>query len=273
MLKQRLITGFALLGLALWSIFGWPDTLFHTLVGGVLALAAWEWARLSGMRDDLQRTLYGLAHAVIFALLELLGIVADLLPWLATMATLGWLLIAGWVWLWAEPRDDAPGVQWQRLAGGPLLFVPAWVVIVSLHSGTGEIVSSGGLLLYSLMLIWAADVGAYFAGRRFGKHKLAPRISPGKTWEGVAGGMGGVLVLALIGLYWHGGDISAGTLLPASLLAGAISVVGDLFESYYKRSAGVKDSSDLLPGHGGILDRLDSVLAAAPVFAAGLLWF
>lgn len=271
MLKQRLITGFSLLALALWSIFGWPDALFHALVGLIFALGAWEWARLSGLQDDLSRTVYGLLHAGMFAILEVTGLVATLLPYVVTLSALGWLVVVFWLWSNSQgPQPDKSGVHPLRLLCGPALFLPAWMVVVSLHSGPG---GSGGLLLYSLMLIWAADVGAYFAGKRFGKTKLAPHISPGKTWEGVAGGMGGVLVLSLIGLAWHGDQFAAAVLLPASLLAGAISVPGDLVESWFKRSAGVKDSSHLLPGHGGILDRVDSVLAAAPVFAAGLLWF
>ena len=129
----------------------------------------------------------------------------------------------------------------------------------------------GGLLLYLFSLVWIADIGAYFSGRKFGKHKLAPAISPGKTWEGVIGGLLANLVW-IVGVYQlsSGWDLGFAQFLIISLATSLISVVGDLFESILKREAGVKDSGKLLPGHGGVMDRIDSVIAAAPVFVAGI---
>ena len=126
------------------------------------------------------------------------------------------------------------------------------------------------LLLFALLIVWVADMGAYFAGKQFGRVKLAPSISPGKTWEGVFGGL--VLVVVLTLVWAHFGEMELNVLLPFCLAVGALSVVGDLTVSMFKRTAGVKDSGKLFPGHGGVLDRIDSVSAAAPLFALGLNW-
>jgi len=131
--------------------------------------------------------------------------------------------------------------------------------------------AGGWILLYLLTLVWIADIGAYFSGRRFGKNKLAPGISPGKTWEGVAGGLIANLLWILLIYYFSGGwGMSLVWFITAGLATSAISVVGDLFESILKREAGAKDSSKLLPGHGGVLDRIDSVIAASPVFVSAV---
>jgi phosphatidate cytidylyltransferase len=126
-------------------------------------------------------------------------------------------------------------------------------------------------LLFALVIIWAADIGAYFAGKSFGRVKLAPRISPGKTWEGVIGGLVAVvLVLIAVRLYWI--EINVAVIIPFCLAVATLSVVGDLTVSMFKRSAGLKDSGRVFPGHGGVLDRIDSVTAAAPLFALGIGW-
>ena len=127
------------------------------------------------------------------------------------------------------------------------------------------------LLLYAFVLVWAADSGAYFAGRAFGKHKLAPKVSPGKTWEGVVGGLCTAAILAFIFMYFFEatllGQRSVSGFVLLSVATVAISVLGDLTESMFKRESGIKDSSQLIPGHGGVLDRIDSLTAAVPFFA------
>jgi phosphatidate cytidylyltransferase len=125
-------------------------------------------------------------------------------------------------------------------------------------------------LVFVLVLVFAADIGAYFAGRNFGRLKLAPRVSPGKTWEGVLGGLVSAALVAVVGAYWF--DLPLARFLPLCTAVAAVSIVGDLTESMFKRYVGLKDSSKLLPGHGGILDRIDSLTAATPVFALGLMW-
>ncbi|MBC7657234.1 MAG: phosphatidate cytidylyltransferase, partial [Frankiaceae bacterium] len=155
-------------------------------------------------------------------------------------------------------------------AAGSLSVIPAWAALCWLHM-TGA--NGPDWALYALLIVWLADTGAYFVGVRFGKHKLAPRISPGKSWEGFAGGLLATTLLAVgalpvLGLAWN----LLPSLLLLTLVATLFSVAGDLFESLLKRHAGAKDSSHLIPGHGGVLDRLDSLLAALPIFAVGKFW-
>ena len=155
----------------------------------------------------------------------------------------------------------------QKLAGwicGALVLIPAYLAIMSLYS------LQPALLLFVLIIVWVADIGAYFTGKRFGKVKLAPKISPGKTWEGVFGGLLAVAVLTLVRARWQ--EIDIAVLLPFCLAVAIISIIGDLTVSMFKRNAGVKDSGRLFPGHGGVLDRIDSVTAAAPLFALGISW-
>ena len=157
------------------------------------------------------------------------------------------------------------------MLAGTLAIVPAWAALVLIHAGGDPPGKQGHLwLLAALALVWAADSGAYFAGRHFGKHKLAPRISPNKTWEGLFGGLLAGVAVA-VGLGWLAGvDVAhLPGLLITSVVAVFASVLGDLFESLIKRHAGAKDSGHLIPGHGGVLDRVDGVLAAVPVFALG----
>jgi phosphatidate cytidylyltransferase len=146
------------------------------------------------------------------------------------------------------------------------VIVPCYLSLVWLHG------QRPWMVMYVLLLIWVADSAAFFVGRRFGRHKLAARVSPGKTWEGVVGGLGGVAILAS-GVTVAVGNLpmAPATLVALSVLVGAASVVGDLVESLFKRRAGVKDSGTLIPGHGGVLDRIDSLTAAGPCFAAGWL--
>ncbi|MCG8434327.1 MAG: phosphatidate cytidylyltransferase, partial [Gammaproteobacteria bacterium] len=152
-----------------------------------------------------------------------------------------------------------------KFFGGVLALVPCWAAITALHDRQPQ---GWQLLLFLLVLIWAADIGAYFAGKAWGKNKLAPNISPGKTWEGVFGGLAASLAAALLANYWLGFPLLI--ILPLVVILVALSVVGDLSESMLKRQAHIKDSGSLFPGHGGVLDRLDSLLATAPMFLLGL---
>jgi len=143
-------------------------------------------------------------------------------------------------------------------------LIPAWAALDYLYRRDAQ------LLLFALLIVWVADIGAYFVGKGFGRVKLAPKISPGKSWEGVLGGLTAVLLLAAVGNNFLGTDISV--LVPLCLAVSMLSIVGDLTVSMFKRNAGVKDSGSLFPGHGGVLDRIDSVSAAAPLFALALGW-
>ena len=274
MLKQRVITALVLLAILLPALF-WPGPLPFVVVTLVLiAAGAWEWGRLNGLGQA-----GSIAAALACLLLCLIswwaGWLARPLPVLWSTAGALWVLagagllrlgVAGW------PRIPQP----VRLGGGVLALWLAWLAV-----GQAKVIGVN-FLLSVLVLVWVADIFAYFAGRTFGlkftSNKLAPSISPGKSWEGVWGGMAGVLVLALA---WAAADISSNAPVPslytrlaahgwwllviAAMFLAAMSVVGDLVESLIKRSAGVKDSSNLLPGHGGVLDRVDALLPTLPL--------
>ncbi|HEY6086639.1 MAG TPA: phosphatidate cytidylyltransferase [Burkholderiaceae bacterium] len=275
MLLQRVITAVLLLALllpTLWVASPWPFALLTLLL---VAAAAWEWSRLNGVA-----ALAAVGPGALLALAGLLAVRAGSVGsipapvWWATAAT--WLVVGsaalrGGVSSW--PRWPAVA----RLAFGLLALWVAWLALVQARA------IGVNFLLSALCLVWVADIAAYAAGRAFGRHKLAPTISPGKSWEGVVGGMVGVLALAV--LWVHGVDRAwpvdsaslytqlverAGWLglLPLGLALGGFSVMGDLFESLVKRAAGVKDSSRLLPGHGGVLDRIDALLPVLPAAMA-----
>ncbi len=201
------------------------------------------------------------------------AIIAALLPsvWLLTMTPIGrnelltlamiWWLVA-LCWIVFAPRRVAP---WSAALAGVLALVPAWLALVRLRLDAPH---GAEWVLFSLLLVWGADIGAYFFGRRFGRLRLAPDVSPGKTWEGVIGGVAASAVVALLGSAWF--HLPAVMFLPLCLVAVSFSIVGDLTESLLKRFAGVKDSGTLFPGHGGVMDRIDSVTGAAPVLFFGL---
>ncbi len=174
---------------------------------------------------------------------------------------LAWWVLA-FIWTFFFPTPIAKTVRWLC---GILVIVPAYVAIDWLYQ------ISPWTLLFMLLIVWLADIGAYFAGKTFGRVKLAPHISPGKTWEGAIGGLVAVMVLIGIESLWL--DFPVSSIIPLAIAVAVISVIGDLTVSMFKRTAGVKDSGTLFPGHGGMLDRADAIMAAAPVFALGLQWF
>src|ERR1700754_944697 len=268
MLKQRITTAAILIPLVLALILLPPTGFFAALVAIVFVGAAWEWSQLAGSRTPVGR---GIVAAVAAAML-----LALLLVW--TPGVLTALTLAGvawWIgccfWLRHFTFAAAPNAENRmlKLGAGALVIVPTLAAAIAMH----ESVRGNWWTLLSLVIVWAADTGAYFSGRHFGRRKLAPRISPGKTWAGVygaivAGTFTTVLGGFLIGVR-DGGQLIGLAVL--GVVTVAIAVVGDLFESLMKRHADVKDSGNLFPGPGGLLDRLDSVFAALPVFAAGKL--
>jgi phosphatidate cytidylyltransferase len=242
-----------------------PTALFAVFLGVIVLLAAWEWGALAGVDDTLARIGTVAALGLTLLLLWRLGA-----PMLALVpALLWWLGFAAFL-----PRLDVQpavaGVQWGLLALGVLLLAAPWLALVRLH---GDLDGGRLVVLGLVAMIALADSAAYFVGRRFGRHKLMPRLSPGKTWEGLAGALGAVGLALLLAGWLLGLDGAGGaTLVLLGVVTVVLSVVGDLFESWLKRRRGVKDSGALLPGHGGVLDRIDSMTAAAPVFALGLIW-
>jgi phosphatidate cytidylyltransferase len=228
-----------------------PRAALAALLALVLLLAGAEWARLCRLGP---RSVWAFAAALagIFLLTDFLALHV---PLFAVAAA--WWLAAAPAWLW---RGVRPGQRSALGAAGFAVLVPAALAMLTLAPLE---------VLLVLILVWIADTAAYFVGRAWGRRKLAPAVSPGKTWEGAAGGLIGALAYAIIGGFWIQGIAWLPLLAAAGLLA-MVSVVGDLFESAAKRQAAVKDSGRLLPGHGGILDRIDSATAALPL--AALLW-
>jgi len=262
-LRQRILTALVLAAILIPALFFLPRAGFAALIGLVVFATAKEWGGLAGLHG---------ASALAFALLVALGGI----PLLLLDGSLGWILGAGvLLWLLLSARlvlgARAPAFVHARafkLVLAPLVLWPAWLALDALR----ELPSGALWVLATFMVVWVADSAAYFSGRRFGRHKLAPAISPGKTVEGLVGAMLSVL---LVGWAAHAVmPYSVLPLLPWLLLLLAvtlISVMGDLHESQLKREAGMKDSGALLPGHGGMFDRVDSLLAAAPFMAFGLM--
>ena len=274
MLKQRILTAIVLLAILLPALFYPSHVPLACVMLALIAAAAWEWARLNGYGSRLS-LFVGLETFVLCVLSWWLGLLEQSLLPVWIFASAAWVLGGA-----ALLRAAVPGwprvPRGLRLVGGLLVLWVAWLAVVKAR------MIGINFLLSILVLVWVADIFAYFAGRAFGlrftRNKLAPAISPGKSWEGVWGGMAGVVVLALawvwadaaaqpavVSLYTRLAERGWWLLLIGVVFLAAMSVVGDLVESLIKRSAGAKDSSALLPGHGGVLDRVDALLPTLPI--------
>ncbi len=262
MLKQRVMTACVLALITLWVVLELPVAGFGAVLLVVMLLCAWEWADLAGLTQPRGRLLYGvLVLAPVLAVWPLVGR-ASFVAGLMIPVFAAWCGVLLWLWRYTEQpeRQDRPHTV--GVAGATALAA-AWLALMGVRHEFGP-----NYVLFLLMLIWVADIGAYFAGRRWGQRKLAPIISPGKTWAGVWGAAVAALVFALVGAAVLG-VARWPEFVAVCMVTVAFSIVGDLFESMLKRQRGVKDSGSLLPGHGGVLDRLDSLIAAAPVFLLG----
>ncbi len=264
MLKQRVLTAVVLIPLVIWGVFCLPLLWFAWVSAAIFLLTAWEWAALSGLKKTAHRVLFLFMLLVFFWIIGG-GLVPQIHLLCAGLVT--WLLLPFYL-----RSVDFFGRCWHankyfRYALGIWLLSLTWYAINFIIWQ-----AYGSLLLLTLFLwVWGADIGAYFVGRAYGKHKLAPSISPGKTWEGVLGGGATTILLAIVMSFFFPFGISYTlALLLLSVVIAIISVLGDLVESMIKRQSNIKDSGTLLPGHGGLLDRLDSLLSAAPVFAMGI---
>lgn len=263
-LKQRVVTGVILVVCVLLGVLLLPKSLFAIAALVVLiSLAGWEWGRLVAL-DDLSRGLF------VGALL-LTAMVVYLwqdVRWVAiVIGVLGWLGALVLLAMYEQGADLYKQQKWILRIAGFLVLVPAWVALITLHQHYPM------LVLYLIFLVAIADSGAYFAGKAFGKNKLAPQLSPGKTREGALGGLLGVAIWSILGaLYFNLPAADWFYFIVLSLIVSSLSVAGDLFESLIKREAGMKDSGNILPGHGGILDRVDGLIAALPLFTLGIFW-
>lgn len=267
MLKLRVITALVLLPIVLGAVFGLDRLPFAIVAGVFFILAGWEWAAMMGKVSLTVRLAWVAALAVVMAAAEYFQP-----AWLLNAIPVWWLLAL--VLVVGYPGNAR---AWYRPAlmalVGLLLLVPSWAAIVQLQSNGALGLAGPWALMFILLWVWAADTGAYFAGRTFGKHKLAPLVSPGKTIEGLLGGV--ALALAVVAGVYAAGllDAQLWPLMLVALFTVLASALGDLFESMVKRERGFKDSGTILPGHGGMLDRIDSVTAALPIALAGFNWF
>jgi phosphatidate cytidylyltransferase len=269
MLKQRIITGLILAPIALTGLFILDLVPFAFFVGFVVAVSAWEWAHLSGYEAPTVRIGYAVGISVLLTILYH-GVGG---AWVLGLGVAWWCLAA--LLVLRFPSNKAFWAAGSvRLMIGILVLVPFWQALLIVRQSEISLVSISTLwiILYMLLLVWAADVAAYFSGKTWGRRKLAPSVSPGKSWEGAWGGLSSSIVLAIAAALILSLPLRVAIILAVMSFATAVmSIFGDLTESMFKREAGLKDSSNLLPGHGGFMDRIDSLTAAVPIFTGFLL--
>jgi len=277
--KTRLLAALIMAPIAILSVLFVPTPILAALSAVLFLIALWEWLKLAEIDDTLARSVLLLCNAALMAALvggsrSAQGGSFALLQLVVVIGVAWWLLAMVWMRHYHFASDHDSHARAFKLLAATLAVIPAWCALGLIHASKPN---GHQWLLLALFLVWAADTGACLAGRQFGgkffKRKLAPRISPNKTIEGLIGGLLLAMVVAIVGALLIGvrADQLPGIALVA-LITALFSVFGDLFESLLKRHVGAKDSGDLIPGHGGVLDRVDSVLAALPVFALGKLW-
>ncbi|MGI9204541.1 MAG: phosphatidate cytidylyltransferase [Woeseiaceae bacterium] len=259
MLKQRVLTAIVALIVLAVVLFVVPMPVARAIIALILLSGAWEWGGLIAAGGTASRVGFTAVVAASMIAIFMLLSNPEVLDILLKTALAWWLVAL--LWMFFFPTPIPLPLVW---ICGILVLVPAWAALDYLYRLDAQ------LLLFSLLIVWIADIGAYFVGKGFGRVKLAPKISPGKSWEGVLGGLTAVLLLAAVGNHYLGTEISV--LVPLCLAVSMLSIVGDLTVSMFKRNAGVKDSGSVFPGHGGVLDRIDSVSAAVPLFALALGW-
>lgn len=288
MLKQRIITALVLLPLAMALLFYPGLKVFSLILIPIFGIIAWEWSRL------LQTNFFVKTLFIVIVLAALGGIYywltqreffeyptipnnwTEVHPFkLLMVSIMAWVVAFVLILLYPKAGRTWLRGPWIRALFGVVFLAAAWLAIVLIRST--DILQNhfygGWLLLLMFVVIWGADVGAYFFGKTMGRHKLAPVVSPNKTWEGAIGGLVTATVLSSVAAYFIGLSFSLSWFVLLAVILVVVSVIGDLFESMLKRQAGIKDSSQILPGHGGLLDRLDSTLSVAPFFIVALLIF
>ena len=269
MLKHRILTALILIPLVIWGIFQLPTIPgFASVLGLFVALGVMEWTRLIHLKDTNHRYSY---LVVIIALMLCTLVLMESALFFALfllVAVIWWTVQLLLLSSFDGTQKVDPENRLSDLWSGAVLLVPTWASLVFLHQNEAH---GSGLVLFLMVLIWTADSGAYFVGRKFGKVKLALLVSPGKSREGAYGALATSSIVAIIGAIWLDlGFFQFIFFILLSLIVVVYSIGGDLMESVYKRRAGVKDSGALLPGHGGVLDRIDSLMSASPIFVLGV---
>ncbi len=257
MLKQRLITAAILIPLVIWVLLATSIQVLAGIMAIFVLIGAWEWAALCGWQTKLARSIYVIG---VGSLLLASYWFWQYAAYTLIIASCWWLLALYWTWQYQQERDLLPTNSIYKALLGLVILLPAWIALLLLREESSQ------LLLFLFVLIWAADSGAYFAGKRWGKTKLANKVSPGKTLEGVAGALLMGLLIALSYILLQSLSVIFILLCLFTILA---SILGDLVESMFKRQMSMKDSGNILPGHGGMLDRIDSLTSAAPIFIGG----
>ncbi|HXZ60698.1 MAG TPA: phosphatidate cytidylyltransferase [Steroidobacteraceae bacterium] len=258
-LRERVLTAVVLAAALLVIVLWLPPVATVVALTALLLAGAWEWSAFLRLSTATRRLTYVALVALLLPLAWRVSADPGGRGLILLAAVLWWL--TAFMWIAFAPRRVAP---WAAGVAGVLALVPSWLALVWLRLAPPQ----GQWVLFALILVWMADIGAYFVGRRFGRIRLAPEVSPGKTWEGVLGGMALSALVAVGGSWWF--HVPLGVFLPLCLATVAFSVIGDLTESLLKRFAGIKDSGTVLPGHGGVMDRIDSLTGAAPVLLLGL---
>lgn len=257
MLKQRVLTAAILVPLALAGVFLLPVNGFGIFIGAIIAAGAWEWAKLAGLDKRWMQVLYSAAMALVCV------VTAEMQPLnVLWFAAIWWLIASAWVFLY--PKNTAfLSNRFVRFMMGFFTLVPGWFALYTLK----QMPQAHLLIVMVFMMVWVADCGAYFFGKKFGRHKLMVRVSPKKTIEGFVGGIvSAIVAIILLTLFTENSFQQDLTLVALTAVTVLFSVMGDLWESVLKRLCDIKDSGSILPGHGGVLDRIDSLTAAAPIF-------
>jgi phosphatidate cytidylyltransferase len=259
-LRKRVLTAVVLAASLLAIVLLLPEWVTVLVLTGMLLAGAWEWSAFLRLSSAARRLSYVALVALLLPLAWRASAGRDGRDLILAAAVLWWLAALAWI-AFAPRRVTA----WSAGAAGVLALVPSWVALVRLLRDSPQ---GRHWVLFALVLVWVADIGAFYFGRRFGRIRLAPSVSPRKTWEGVIGGAALSVLVAIAGSAWF--HVSLAAFLPLCLATVAFSVVGDLTESLLKRFAGMKDSGAVFPGHGGVMDRIDSLTGAAPVLLLGL---
>jgi phosphatidate cytidylyltransferase len=259
-LGKRIATASVLAAVLLVVVLWLPPMATVVVLTALVLAGGWEWSAFLRLRNKAGRGVYVAVLAALLPSAWFLTVTAAGRNMFLIVALLWWVVALCWIVF--APRRVAP---WSAGLAGALALVPAWLGLVRLR---WDLSDGAQWVLFALILVWVADIGAYFIGRRFGRLRLAPEVSPGKTWEGVIGGVAASAIVAVLGSAWF--HLPLAIFVPLCLAAVSFSIVGDLTESLLKRFAGVKDSGTLFPGHGGVMDRMDSVTGAVPVLFFGL---
>ncbi len=259
-LRTRIVTGVVLAVVLLAVVLGLPPVATVAVLTALVVAGAWEWSAFLRLKSVSRRVAYVALVVLLLALAWQASAAPDTRELILAGAVVWWL--TAFLWVAFAPRWVSP---WSAGLAGVLALVPSWVAMVHLRLSLPH---GAEWVLFALLLVWVADIGAFFVGRRFGRIRLAPEVSPGKTWEGALGGLAVSALVAVAGAAWF--RVALLPFLPLCLAAVGFSIVGDLTESLLKRFAGMKDSGSILPGHGGVMDRIDSLTGAAPVLLLGL---